>query len=72
MGWILLVMFLVALFIMLAFCKAASDSDDVSERLWEEYLYKLREIKDEIEDKERIVELEEKESRESDDEHMED
>jgi hypothetical protein len=72
MGWILLVMFLVALFIMLAFCKAASDADDESERLWEEYLHKLRKIKDEMEDKERIVELEEKEFRELDDEHMED
>ena len=71
MGWILLVMFLIALFIMLAFCKAASDADAESERLWEEYLYKLREIKDELEDKERIVDLDEKEFRESDDEHME-
>jgi hypothetical protein len=71
MGWILLVMFLVAVFITLSFCKAASDADDESERLWEEYLHKLREIKDELEDKERIAELDEKEFRELDDERME-
>jgi hypothetical protein len=52
MGWIYLVSFLVAVFITLSFCKAASDADDESERLWEEYLQKPREIKLESEDKE--------------------
>jgi hypothetical protein len=37
---------------MLAFCKVASDSDDELEIMWEEYLHKLREIKEDMEDKE--------------------
>lgn len=71
MGWIYLVSFLVAVFITLSFCKVASDADDESEKLWEEYLHKLREIKEDLEDKERTVEFEEKKFRELDDERME-
>jgi hypothetical protein len=61
MGWIILAMFsfLVALFSVLAFCKAASDADDESERLWEEYLHKLREIKEDLEDEEKRIKMDE-------------
>ena len=49
MGWyIVMILIIVFLFIVWAFCKTAGDSDDESEEMWEQYLRdKKLEIKDE-------------------------